>query len=77
MRILLPIFAVIALSGCDNKQSFTVFSGKSELGHVVFRVNQNTGEVCVFKWSENTVVEFQKSVISDNGLHLVGCANSK
>ena len=70
----LSILGMCLLAGCDDRPRYTVMTGSPAFSHILFRVDQKTGEVCTFRWYQNKT---PVNEITGEGFMLVGCANSK
>ena len=69
-RPLTVIGLVAVLVGCDfaSRNRYEIVPAGGEMPHLVYRLDQETGEVCLFRWWHQAYQE--------EGFNLVGCQGS-
>jgi hypothetical protein len=72
------LLAVVGLLfvGCDGRQTsrYQLVAGGGTVGNLVFRLDQDSGEVCAFRWWPSQEPRYQGDKGQIEGFSQVGCA---
>lgn len=74
-RVLTVLSLVAVLIGCDfaARKRYELVPGGGDLGSLVYRIDQQTGEVCAFRWWPSMKPRYKGDEDQTEGFGIVGC----